>query len=216
MSIFRKTFSNPFKAFQSAAAAASFVGMFAATHPAYAAPVTMTGTVLEERGDVSGVGVGSILRVTFDPGGLEDQISDNQMSLYVPVPGSFFLGSTISNPSVDYVMNVFHVPGNFDAVAFSFGGSQSSFGVVFNELTGRAFHDDSLLGAANALSAKFPLFDGEFSYSDGLGNTLSGQITGVHGNLNLAPVPLPGAVFLFGSGLLGLAGLRRRFLTKQP
>src|SRR5262249_19021856 len=34
-------------------------------------------------------------------------------------------------------------------------------------------------------------------------------------NYELAPVPLPGAVWLFGSGVLGLAGVMRRFLADE-
>jgi hypothetical protein len=42
-----------------------------------------------------------------------------------------------------------------------------------------------------------------------------GNVNGVLTSLTLAPVPLPGAVVLFGSGLVGLVAIGRRHLIKQ-
>jgi hypothetical protein len=39
------------------------------------------------------------------------------------------------------------------------------------------------------------------------------QVTSFNADLTVAPVPVPGAVWLLGSGLLGLLGIRRRYLS---
>lgn len=40
--------------------------------------------------------------------------------------------------------------------------------------------------------------------------TIDGPFVGFHGNFDVMPVPIPAAVWLFGSGLIGLASMVRR------
>jgi len=62
---------------------------------------------------------------------------------------------------------------------------------------GSAFSDDSQIG-----SFAFTLLDGEF-------NNISGFVDSI-GSASASAVPVPAAVWLFGSGLLGLVGVARR------
>ena len=63
-------------------------------------------------------------------------------------------------------------------------------------------------------NAVYPLADAEYAYSPGTGTYFSylpNMGTGFRVYGDAAPVPVPGAVWLMGSGLVGLIGLRRKF-----
>lgn len=74
--------------------------------------------------------------------------------------------------------------------------------------------DDSLLltppSLANFLSTE-RVFDMAFVQPVGAVGHVVGELT----SLTLAPVPVPGAVILFGTGLIGLVALGRRNLMRQ-
>lgn len=60
--------------------------------------------------------------------------------------------------------------------------------------------------SASAFYSQDFWFDGYDDINDNLGNLVSGTWT----DFQMTPVPVPAAVWLFGSGLLGLVGLARR------
>ena len=66
-------------------------------------------------------------------------------------------------------------------------GALADFDSFFNSFTGSALNGTKLKGSATALN-----------------------IAGTWGALNVTTVPVPAAVWLFGSGLIGLAGAARR------
>jgi hypothetical protein len=131
-------------------------------------------------------------------------------------------------------------PGAYSIMAGSPGGLNVSFGVEpirvdfstsVTEATIRGFD-----GGGDTDTLILKAFDGTDSLLDldsitsvfmdpGLTATVSGanityitfevSVTGDHGlffdDLSFTPIPIPGAVWLFGSGLIGLLGLRKRF-----
>lgn len=112
-------------------------------------------------------------------------------------------GAQVFLPSTDPA--AFTNPTNFN-LSGTFGGSwndggmQGSIGDVLNILEGRS-RDTS--GATNLISDV-----GRVVLS------ASGQLTICGGaNCDLAPVPVPAAAVLFGSGLVGLVGIARRKLA---
>ena len=72
-------------------------------------------------------------------------------------------------------------------------------------------------GNIDVTSATHPIFDGVNVLYQASGNSISGA--GIQVSLNgqglyaVAPIPIPAAVWLFGSGLIGLIGLARH---KRP
>jgi hypothetical protein len=99
--------------------------------------------------------------------------------------------------------HVFNTSGNFDWSTQ--GGDSSSLNYIANEAN---------LGALSSISKTFSLGPGLYSLVfSGNAYGVTGAATGFLGyqaTLTTAPVPVPAAVYLFGSGLIGLAGLARR------
>lgn len=52
--------------------------------------------------------------------------------------------------------------------------------------------------------------DADGDGTPGIPMTAGGPLTGFNANFNMAPVPVPAAFWLFGSGLAGLFGLMRQ------
>jgi hypothetical protein len=70
-------------------------------------------------------------------------------------------------------------------------------------------------GSLESITRTIQLAAGQYSLAIG-GNPADTTLTGQHGYLaqvSLSAVPVPAAVYLFGSGLIGLAGLARRRMT---
>lgn len=101
--------------------------------------------------------------------------------------------------------HVYNNAGNFDWSTVDTGADSSSLNYVGNE---------SNSGALSSVSKTFSLGPGLYSLVfGGAGRDVPGAATGFLGyqaTLTTAPVPVPAAVYLFGSGLVGLAGLARR------
>jgi len=74
----------------------------------------------------------------------------------------------------------------------------STFNPIFNEDISSTFSFDETINIDSAHALVF---------STGYGG---GQAY-LQGTIDATPVPIPGALLLFGSGLLGLAGWRRKF-----
>jgi hypothetical protein len=75
-------------------------------------------------------------------------------------------------------------------------------------------HEANPLGLTS-ISRTFFLEAGQYSLGIG-GNPLDATLSGLHGytaTIGLAAVPIPAAVYLFGSGLIGLVGLARRRMS---
>jgi len=92
----------------------------------------------------------------------------------------------------------------FDVTSTS-GGSitlSSNANFVLGMDWGSGYFDDTNTTLISSPSTYLIVFDGR----DAGGNRISGNTLAV----DLAPIPVPAAVWLFGSGLLGLAGVARR------
>jgi hypothetical protein len=70
---------------------------------------------------------------------------------------------------------------------------------------GAGYYGDSNASLLSSPDTYLVVFDG-FAGLDGTGGPISGNTLAV----DLAPVPVPAAVWLFGTGLLGIVGIARR------
>jgi hypothetical protein len=75
-------------------------------------------------------------------------------------------------------------------------------GLVFNKVS---FVQDAFVDSTSLI---YPI--GSANQDPGFGLANATIIGGFGANLDVTPTPIPGAVYLLGSGLVGLAGLRRR------
>lgn len=133
-------------------------------------------------------------------------------------------GVTMKQSSNSALIGNSQVPGGTDSLFFILGGTgiANDFSPAFNAGgLGDVFVDGILLGfgssstplwnSSTTLPGTNSFFDPatfEFSSVNVLFNGASIEAFGTAGTL--APVPIPAAVWLFGSGLLGLVGVARR------
>jgi hypothetical protein len=81
-----------------------------------------------------------------------------------------------------------------------YSNANSSIGNFNPSVLGSATFDITIPGVTSASTLSHVVF--QFGTDDGH-NLITGVVS--------SPVPIPGAVWLLGSGLIGLAGIRRRF-----
>jgi len=102
--------------------------------------------------------------------------------------------------------HVFNNSGNFDWSTQDPGADSSSLNYIGNAPN---------LGALSSISKTFSLGPGLYTLvfsgnAFGVTGATIGPAIGYQATLTTSPVPVPAAVYLFGSGLIGLAGLARR------
>ena len=140
---------------------------------------------------------------------------------------SFYsLNSYVSNGTTYYyndpntaMSTVASYMGDGMSVGLSLSGSGShavtawAYDLDASGLFSKLFISDSDDGESGLVEYALTLLSSGYWELTGYGNAgESWYITEVHG-LTRNPTPIPGAVWLFGSGLVGLVGLRRKFLS---
>lgn len=141
-------------------------------------------------------------------------------------PFALATGTTDITVSFDWVFSAFLLGSGGDTDQFSVGITGNGFNIntplvnnnsVLNQsiaVSGKAYGPTSLNIAVASLGA--PDANGKYWLSFGYLENASSQTNGAVGidnikiTANVAPVPVPGAVWLLGSGLVGLVGLQRR------
>lgn len=114
-------------------------------------------------------------------------------------PGAqVFLNST--DPAAFTNANNFGLSGTLGG-SWNAGGMQGSIGSLLNILEGRARNEAGLTNVLSDVGRAVLLASGQLTICGGAG-------------CEVAAVPVPAAAILFGSGLIGLAGIARRTGTK--
>ncbi len=202
-----------------------FIALFG-TGAANAAMVTVdvTGTISQiNSNDIFGAGVGDtwMLSYSYDTDTAVDTNSDGNVGLYfLGTPMSFTLGGvTYTSPdsisAVQLVNDTAGVDGYISGTAgtFSANGLDNLSGLIMlTDTDASVFGDDSL-------PLSFALSDFENTMFN-FGGSAAGVFGGVLGSIDsitfssdVSPVPIPGAIWLFGSALAGLFGFKLRQRT---
>jgi len=139
-------------------------------------------------------------------------LSNDELGPYfsnAPTPGSI-----MTAVGLDAAMNV--ASGFAGTASFFYSSTEATTVGIFSGLNGTG----DLLGTFSLLANSGNGCDGPLCHWDqasvnftGLARSIQfGNAAGVAGfdNVSVAPVPLPAAIWLLGSSLLGLAGIRRR------
>jgi len=141
-------------------------------------------------------------------------------------PFTLAAGTTDITVSFDWVFSAFLLGSGGDTDQFNVGIAGNGFNIaspltnnnsVVNQsinISGKAYGPANVNILASSLGA--PDANGKYWLSFGYLENTSSQTNGAVGidnikiTANVAPVPVPGAVWLLGSGLAGLLGLQRR------
>ena len=86
-------------------------------------------------------------------------------------------------------------------------------GLYVNYWNGNYDTDPSVLSASLSIDDFADPTTGLIPFS--LTGNNKGENIGVTGTINFTPIPIPGAIWLLGSGMIGLAGLRKKFRTSE-
>jgi hypothetical protein len=119
---------------------------------------------------------------------------------------SLYSGHQQTDNGGNFGWHVYNNAGNFDWSAADPAYDSSSLNYIGNATAS---------GTDSSITSVFSLAAGQYSIVFG-GNPppgTAGAQVGYQATLTTSPVPVPAAVYLFGSGLIGLAGLARRRLA---
>lgn len=129
--------------------------------------------------------------------------------------GGFYLNAVEISTLIDYANSGGHVylaggtaVGGPATEAAAWNPFLNAFGMSY------ASNYNGIVGNIDVTSATHPIFEGVNVLYQASGNSISG--TGIQVSLNgqglyaVSPIPIPAAVWLFGSGLIGLIGIGRK------
>lgn len=126
-------------------------------------------------------------------------------STFIPA-FSLYSGHQQTDNGGNFGWHVYNNAGNFDWSTADPTYLSDSLNYIGNEAN---------LGGLSSITRVFSLAAGQYSLVFG-GNPppgTAGAAVGYQATLTTSPVPVPAAVYLFGSGLIGLVGLARRRLA---
>ena len=109
--------------------------------------------------------------------------------------------TTVGDPAANGGVYTFHLTGNQVAAATLFDWSTSL------DIAVLTIFDCPVSGGGNCTGASLPMAGGPFA---GSSPGFNGTTVDDFPSSGVAPIPVPAAVWLFGSGLLGLVGVARR------
>lgn len=144
---------------------------------------------------------GDFQEVTFLNFGLSDTIYDLVLFDAGSAPSLEPSATSLTLPLLKGIVEVSANPAPYTA---SFGADTAFLGATAEfEL---ALWDGASFSYVSDIDPLIPGDAYNISFTTSAGTKITGEILGV----DLAPVPVPAAVWLFGSGLLGLVGIARR------
>jgi alkaline phosphatase len=121
--------------------------------------------------------------------------------------GTFFdvNGNSVYDAGVDYAQVKDNGAGNLPGLQFNSGDHTNALVPLFAKGAGSELFANCVIGSDSNLMEMYGL-DSSWTAENYIDNTAIFNVM-----MDASPVPVPGAVWLFASGLLGLAGLRKKF-----
>ena len=175
--------------------------------------MTWDGTVFTENSDYTGIGTTS--NMTLSSTTAFSGFNWTAHGVQVFAPGSYTFDATIEDSTTTTPLNMTVDQGQLGAhMLFDWGLSARNIDVAVVWDANGVFQGDQTLTGTK-------VFDAVSRDDDGNGNPgipmVDGPFAGFEANFNLdgitpdaSPVPVPAAAWLFGTGLVGLAGVGRR------